>query len=175
MFDLDNLPLPTSPIPLVLVQGHWHTSLTECPCPPPLDSYLKSPAIMLPDGYESTLFIRKASGERMLIEAVMYEILKNPSICQCFGCIMLDDKGHPLIINFDLCEDWARLRWKKEKHLRLERKTRRSRTELHASTMASDEYALSLIAQVDDDGFPFPPGVSFLISPPFHCDDLIRF
>jgi len=88
-FDLDSLPIP-SPIPLVIFKGHWNSSLTECPSPPPLDSYQKSPAIMLPDGYEGTLDICKTPGEHMLIEAEMYEILKqhpHPNICHYYGCI----------------------------------------------------------------------------------------
>ena len=67
-FDLDSLPIPTSPISLVLFKGHWHSSLTECPFPPPLDSYQKSPAVVLLDDYEGTPDIR-TPGEDMLIEA----------------------------------------------------------------------------------------------------------
>ena len=82
---------------------------------------------------------------------------------------MLDDKGHPVIIDFDSCAEigqdldgrkttfgWA------------------TKSEQQTSTIASDEYALSLIAQyldgkVDNGGLPLPLAlnVSILISSPF--------
>ena len=69
-FYLSSLPLLTTPIPLVLLKGLWHSSLTQCSRPPPLDSYWMSMAIILPDGYEEGMFdIRKTPGELMLIEA----------------------------------------------------------------------------------------------------------
>jgi serine/threonine protein kinase len=228
-FDPDSLPLPTTPIPLVLFKGLWHSSLTECPCPPPLDSYQKIPAIILPDGYEEGTFdIRKTPGEHMLIEAKLYEILKqhpHPNICHYYGCIrdgqyltaiclrkykhtlhhavqsgaaldrnvilsgiakglhflhntlglvhndinpsniMLNDEGHPVIIDFDSCAQIGQdLNGRKRSTFGWERKP--EGPEPNTSTTASDEYALSLIAQyldVDNEGLPLPPDMSFLI------------
>jgi hypothetical protein len=213
--DLDSLPTPPSPIRLENFKGEWHSSLTECPFPPPLDSYQKSPDIIMFDGYEDS-----TPGKFMLIEAKTYEILKqysHPNICHYYGCIrdgqyftaiclrkykhslrdavksaaaldrnvilsgianglqflhdtlglvhndinpaniMLDDNGHPVIIDFDSCAEigqdlngrkagtygWVRL----------------GEPGLDTSIVANDEYALSLIAQyldgkVDDCGFP---------------------
>ena len=90
--------------------------------------------------------------------------------------IMLDDKGHPVIIDFDSCREIGQ-------DLLDGGKVSTPGWEIkpvpHTSTIANDEYALSLIAQyldgkVDDEGFPLPPDVSILISFPFLCDDLIR-
>jgi serine/threonine protein kinase len=224
-FDLDSLPIPPSPIPLVIFKGHWHSSLTECPHPLPLDSYQKSPDIMLDDHNGET------PGEIMLREAETYEILKqypHPNICHYYGCIrdgqyltaiclrkykhtlsdavrsgaaldhniilsgiakglqflhdsdtlglvhndikptniMPDDKGHPVIIDFDSC---AKIGQDLEGRKKVGTIGWVRKPEPLTSTIASDEYALSLIAQfldgkVDSGGFPLPPDVSILIS-----------
>jgi hypothetical protein len=83
--------LRTPSIPMELFKGQWHLSLTECPFPPPQDSYQKSPVIMLPnDYYPSGEDKDKNPGELLLIEAKTYEILKqypHPNICHYYGCI----------------------------------------------------------------------------------------
>lgn len=93
--------------------------------------------------------------------------------------IMLDDKGHPEIIDFDSCRRLGKTYKRSKKNFGWERKP--EGPEPHTSTKASDEYALrlSLITQyldgkVDDEGFPLPPDVSVLILSPFLCDDLFR-
>lgn len=74
---------------------------------------------------------------------------------------MLNDQGHPVIIDFDSCasigQDMDRCKggtfgWVREPEPRI-------------CTVESDEYALSLIAQyldgkVDNEGFPLPLDVS---------------
>ena len=228
-FDLDNLPMPSS-IPQAHFRGRWHSSLTECQPPFPPDSYQKNPAIMLPDDYDAADPSYKTPGEHMLIEAEIYEILKqlpHPNVCHYYGCvrggqyvtaivlkkykhslhhalqsgaaldrdailsgiekglkflhdthglvhndinptnIMLDDKGLPVIIDFDSCgrigEDLTGRKggtfgWVKKPEPRI-------------STVESDDYALSLIARYMDgqvvDGLPVPPEVSVSMSPPF--------
>ena len=233
-FDLDSFPTP-SPIPLVFFKGHWHSSLTECPSPLPLDSYQKIPDIVLLEDYGDGVGrgIPKTPGEYLVIEAEIYEILKqypHPNICHYYGCIrdgqyltaiclrkykhslfdavksgealdrnvilsgianglqflhdtlglahndikpeniMLDEKGHPVIIDFDSCAEIG-------KDLKVDGRKRGTfgwvrEPEPHTSTVASDEYALLLIAQyldgkVDNCGMPLPPDVSILISSTF--------
>ena len=217
-FDLNDLPTP-SPIPMGLFKAHWNSSLTECPRPPPLDSYQKRPAIILPEVPSA-----KSPGEGMLIEAETYEIVKqhpHPNICHYYGCIrdgqdltaiclrkykrtlhdavqsgapldrdiivsgianglqflhdtlglvhndinptniMLDDQGHPVIIDFDSCAPIGQdMHGRKGGTFGWVRKV-----EPRTCTVESDEYALSLISQyldgkVDNGGLPLPLDVS---------------
>jgi len=217
-FDLNDLPTP-SPIPMELFKAHWNSSLTECPRPPPLDSYQKRPVIMLPEVPSA-----KTPGEGMLIEAEMYEIVKqypHPNICHYYGSIrdgqdltaiclrkykrslhdavqsgapldrdvivsgvakglqflhdtlglvhndinptniMLNNQGHPVIIDFDSCAPIGQdMHGRKGGTFGWVRKP-----EPRTCTVESDEYALSLISQyldgkVDNEGLPLPLDVS---------------
>ena len=221
-FDLNDLPTP-SPIPMERFKAHWNSSLTECPQPSPLDSYQKRPAIMLPEDLDPSA---RTPGEDMLIEAEMYEIVKqypHPNICHYYGCIrdgqdltaiclrkykrslhdavrsgapldrdvivsgvaeglqflhdtlglvhndinpsniMLDDQGHPVIIDLDSCAPIGQdMDGRKGGTFGWVRKP-----EPRTCTVESDEYALSLIAQyldgkVDNEGLPLPLDVSIL-------------
>ena len=81
--------------------------------------------------------------------------------------IMLDDNGHPVIIDFDSCAKIGEdLDGRKGCTFGWVRKP-----EPHTSIVANDEYALSLITQyldgkVGDDGFPVPLDVSILTLSP---------
>ena len=219
-FDLNDLPTP-SPIPMEPFKAHWNPSLTECPQPSPMDSYRKSPAIMLLEDINPST---RTPGEDMLREAEMYEIIKqypHPNICHYYGCIrngqdltaiclrkykcslrdavrggapvdrdvivsgiakglqflhdtiglvhndinpsniMLDDQGHPVIIDFDSCAPIGQdMDGRKTGTFGWVRKP-----EPRICTVESDDYALSLIGQyldgkVDDGDLPLPLDVS---------------
>jgi len=100
-FDLGSL-LATTPIPMQLFLGRWHSSFTESPILTS-NSFLKRPPIFLPQNYnESTADNAGGQGKRhfrtpgddMVDEAKIYEILKDhphQNICAYYGCVRNGD------------------------------------------------------------------------------------
>jgi len=90
-FALDSLPTPI-PIPMRAFMGRWCPSLTESPQPPPTDSFLKVPRILLPEDYsvDTVGDDSRTPGEDMVAEGEIYEVLRqhrHPNICVYYGCV----------------------------------------------------------------------------------------
>ncbi|OAX35710.1 hypothetical protein K503DRAFT_350809 [Rhizopogon vinicolor AM-OR11-026] len=95
--DIDSLPI-TTPIPMHIFKGRWDPSLTESPPLTPVDSFLKRPAILLPDGYDTDEShkrdLTRTPGDFLVQEAKVYEILKqhpHPNIGVYYGCVREGD------------------------------------------------------------------------------------